>query len=84
MGISAGGVTLLHMATQQRDRIEAMVLIGTASYFPEQTRAISPRRPGRKSRRRMHVPRASIRRCGNVRTLREFEDVALGTQRDRR
>jgi pimeloyl-ACP methyl ester carboxylesterase len=32
MGISMGGVTLLHMATQQLDRIDSMVLIGTASY----------------------------------------------------
>ncbi len=40
MGISTGGMTLLHMATQQRDRIEAMVLIGATSSFPEQARAI--------------------------------------------
>lgn len=32
MGISMGGVTLLHMATQQPDRIDSMVLIGTNSY----------------------------------------------------
>lgn len=38
MGISAGGMTLLHMATQQPDRVEAMVLIGATSYFPEQAR----------------------------------------------
>ena len=38
MGISAGGMTLLHMATQQPDRIDAMVLIGAAPYFPEQGR----------------------------------------------
>jgi len=40
MGISTGGMTLLHMATQQRDRVEAMILIGATSYFPEQARAI--------------------------------------------
>ena len=40
MGMSSGGMTLLHMATQQPERIEAMVLIGTTSYFPEQARAI--------------------------------------------
>jgi pimeloyl-ACP methyl ester carboxylesterase len=38
MGISTGGMTLLHMATQQRDRIDAMVLIGATSYFPEEAR----------------------------------------------
>lgn len=40
MGISTGGMTLLHMATSQRERIDAMVLIGTTTYFPEQARAI--------------------------------------------
>jgi pimeloyl-ACP methyl ester carboxylesterase len=40
MGISSGGMTLLHMATQQPDRIESMALIGATIYFPEQARAI--------------------------------------------
>jgi len=40
MGISTGGMTLLHMATQQPQRIDAMVLISAAAYFPEQVRAI--------------------------------------------
>lgn len=40
MGISMGGETLLHMATQQPDRIEAMVLIGTANYWPYSAREI--------------------------------------------
>lgn len=40
MGISTGGMTLLHMATSQRARLEAMVLIGATIYFPEQSRAI--------------------------------------------
>ncbi len=43
MGISTGGMTLLHMATQQPDRVEAMVLIGATSYFPEQAREIMRR-----------------------------------------
>ena len=38
MGISTGGMTLLHMATAQPERVKAMVLIGATSYFPEQTR----------------------------------------------
>jgi pimeloyl-ACP methyl ester carboxylesterase len=41
MGISSGGMTLLHMATQQPSRIEAMVLIGATTYFPEQARKIN-------------------------------------------
>jgi pimeloyl-ACP methyl ester carboxylesterase len=40
MGISTGGMTLLHMATRQPERIEAMILIGATSYFPPQARRI--------------------------------------------
>lgn len=40
MGISTGGMTLIHMATQQPSRVDAMVLIGSTIYFPEQARAI--------------------------------------------
>lgn len=40
MGISSGGMTLIHMATHQPSRVDAMVLIGTTIYFPEQARAI--------------------------------------------
>lgn len=40
MGISTGGMTLIHIATRQPERITAMVLIGATSYFPEQARAL--------------------------------------------
>ena len=40
MGISTGGMTLLHMATREPERIDAMVLIGATSYFPPQAREI--------------------------------------------
>src|SRR4051812_40307095 len=40
VGISMGAKTLLHMATQQPARVEAMVLVSAAPYFPEQARAI--------------------------------------------
>ncbi len=40
IGLSGGGITLLHMATQQADRIEAMVVISAPSYFPDQARVI--------------------------------------------
>jgi pimeloyl-ACP methyl ester carboxylesterase len=39
IGMSAGAKTLLHMATQQPDRIEAMVLVSATPRFPEQARA---------------------------------------------
>lgn len=40
IGISTGGMTLLHIATRDTARIEAMVLVGATTYFPEQARAI--------------------------------------------
>jgi pimeloyl-ACP methyl ester carboxylesterase len=40
VGVSTGGMTLIHMATQQPARVEAMVLVGAPSYWPEQTRAL--------------------------------------------
>lgn len=40
MGISSGGMTLLHMATSQAKRIKSMVLISATSHFPDQARAI--------------------------------------------
>lgn len=40
MGVSAGGMTLLHMATSQPQRVESMVLIGASYQFPEQARSI--------------------------------------------
>ncbi|HKV38738.1 MAG TPA: alpha/beta hydrolase [Blastocatellia bacterium] len=40
MGLSFGAKTLLHMATQQPNRVEAMVLVSATPYFPEQARAI--------------------------------------------
>ena len=43
MGMSSGGMTLLHMATSQPGRIDAMVLISATSHFPAQARAIMRR-----------------------------------------
>ena len=40
IGTSMGAMTLLHAATQQRERINAMVLVGGSSYLPESARAI--------------------------------------------
>jgi pimeloyl-ACP methyl ester carboxylesterase len=40
IGLSMGGNTLLHLATMQPDRIQAMVLVSATMYFPEQARAI--------------------------------------------
>jgi len=40
VGLSGGGITLLHLATQQPQRVEAMVVISAPPYFPPQVRAI--------------------------------------------
>lgn len=40
IGLSMGGNILLHMATSQPDRIEAMVVVSATMYFPDQARAI--------------------------------------------
>jgi pimeloyl-ACP methyl ester carboxylesterase len=38
IGLSGGGITLLHMATTAPSRIEKMVLVSAVPYFPAQTR----------------------------------------------
>jgi pimeloyl-ACP methyl ester carboxylesterase len=40
IGLSLGAKTLLHVATGQPSRVEAMVLVSATPYFPEQARAI--------------------------------------------
>lgn len=39
IGLSGGAKTLLHLATEQPLRLEAMVLVSATPYFPEQARA---------------------------------------------
>jgi pimeloyl-ACP methyl ester carboxylesterase len=43
IGMSTGGMVLLHMATSQPKCINSMVLISATSYFPDQARAIMRR-----------------------------------------
>jgi pimeloyl-ACP methyl ester carboxylesterase len=40
VGLSGGGITLLHMPTQQPDTIEAMIAISAPPYFPSQARTL--------------------------------------------
>ena len=40
IGLSGGGITLLHMATMAPDAIEAMVVVSAPPYFPDQARAL--------------------------------------------
>jgi pimeloyl-ACP methyl ester carboxylesterase len=40
MGISAGGMTLLHVATRHPERLQSLVLVGATTQFVDETRAI--------------------------------------------
>lgn len=40
IGVSMGGNILLHMATMQPERIEAMAIVSATPYFPEQARKV--------------------------------------------
>lgn len=43
MGMSTGGMVLLHMATRQPKRVDSLVLVSTTTHFPDQARAIMRR-----------------------------------------
>jgi len=43
IGMSSGGMVLLHMATSQPSRIDAIILISATTHFPDQARAIMRR-----------------------------------------
>jgi pimeloyl-ACP methyl ester carboxylesterase len=45
IGISGGGNVLLHMATKQPARIQAMVLVSATPYFPAQARPLMSQYP---------------------------------------
>ena len=40
IGLSGGGITLLHLATQDEARIESMVVVSAPPFFPDEARAI--------------------------------------------
>jgi pimeloyl-ACP methyl ester carboxylesterase len=60
IGMSMGGNILLHMATQQPERIDAMVLVSATMYFPEQARTIM-----------RQVPAAASQPAGEWETMRK-------------
>lgn len=43
IGASAGAMTLLHMATQQPERVKAMIVIGAGTYLPNECRQVLSR-----------------------------------------
>lgn len=75
MGISAGGMTLLHLATKYPARVDSMVLIGATSHFHQQARdalraiGSKPPSPGELS----FLQRCASRGEGQIRDLmRQF------------
>ena len=40
IGVSNGALILMHMAVQQRDRLDAMILVGAAPFLPEEARTV--------------------------------------------
>lgn len=40
IGLSGGGITLLHMATMRPDSVDAMVIVSAPPYFPPQVRQV--------------------------------------------
>lgn len=86
MGISAGGMTLLHAAARAPARIDAMAVIGAAHYFPEQAREVMRGVPGNlPAEVRQEYQRCATRGQAQVEALlRRFnglkdnrEDIAL-------
>lgn len=77
MGSSTGGMTLIHMATQQPERVEAMVLIGATIYFPEQAREIMRRATAESLTPEMYERRRQVHKHGDeqIRMLQQqFHD----------
>lgn len=68
IGSSTGGMTLLHMATQQPQRIEAMVLFGATTYYPVQARVLI---------RAMTTPSGRAKRMDEMRRLHPGGDAQI-------
>jgi pimeloyl-ACP methyl ester carboxylesterase len=68
IGISGGGNVLLHMATQQPDRINAMTLISATSHYPEQCREFM---------RQGSFEKLSSEQLGNLRKSHPNDDTQI-------
>jgi pimeloyl-ACP methyl ester carboxylesterase len=78
IGASAGAMTLLHMATQQPDRVEAMILVGGTSYYPEVCREEmlrwSPDDPSALEYFRQHATRGEAQARDLAKQFHGFKD----------
>lgn len=57
VGISGGGNVLLHMATRQAGRVQAMVLVSATPYFPAQARPLMSQYPDTLSEQQWEILR---------------------------
>ena len=64
MGISSGGMILLHMATQRPERIRRMALIGSTHYFPAGCRRIMAEHTQEALTPRIIADRSRVHRLG--------------------
>lgn len=81
LGISSGGMTLLHAAVSQPERFESLVLIGATTQFPDEARAIMAQTtaldaipPDVVSELRACVARGEPQMLDLVRTFHGFKD----------
>jgi pimeloyl-ACP methyl ester carboxylesterase len=74
IGLSGGGITLLHMATLQPQRIAAMIVVSAPPYFPAQARAIQASSPKR------CCPRTSGRRCAAAMSTAKIRSAASSSR----
>lgn len=73
VGVSMGGNILLHMATMQPDRIEAMVVVSATMYFPEQARSVMRQVPLPDDQ-----PYTSGRECGEATSVATSKSLSFG------
>lgn len=80
IGISGGGITLMHMALKDPASIESMILVSAPPYFPEQARAImravplDPQNPADWDQLRQRHTRGDEQIASLMRQARGFAD----------
>ena len=70
IAMSMGAKTLLHLATADRDRVEAMVLVSATPYFPPQVRAAMAQFDADRCRRRSGLRCARATSTATIRFAR--------------
>jgi len=80
IGMSMGAKTLLHVATAQPDRVDAMVLVSAAPYFPEALRHAAAQFTRESFARLSTSERDALRRrhAGGDEQIRQLYDMTRG------